>query len=257
MYVLFTMLFSWLGSIFEGLCNEAAKGIQRKDPVRVIVNILLVILLIVGITLGALALAALAMRFWEWLVIPVILLALITHYAKKDPQPVQAPQAPAEAVDRVRTRAQNTYPTMRQTAYLLFQELCHYLSGLVSPFSLKSVEAPVFFDITAAMVVHYYFIIAKGDNESSTETMREILENIILQHLRAQDLPISIPAIYTAADGSTWPGLVVHHISDFPNYYQVDFVITNEAEVSALKAKGVSRIDAETGIATPHDPDFS
>lgn len=97
---------------------------------------------------------------------------------------------------------------MKQTAYFLFSDLCRYLSGLVAPFSLAAVTAPVNFDITASLVTQFHFVVAKGQCDAPTATVKEILDNLIFQHLQAQDLPISIPAIYTAADGSTWPGLV-------------------------------------------------
>ena len=144
---------------------------------------------------------------------------------------------------------------MKQAVYLLFLNLCDYLPGLVSPFSLAAVTAPVNFDITASLVTKFHFVIGKGKCDAPTATIKDILDNIVFQHLTAQDLPISIPAIYTAADGSTWPGLVVDGVYDLGNQYRVDFVITNEAEVAALRAKGLFWSDDDT-TAEPHDPDF-
>lgn len=91
--------------------------------------------------------------------------------------------------------------------------------------------------------------------DAPIDTLKEILETLIDQHLQAKDLPISIPAIYTAADGTTWPGLVVDGVYDLGSQYRVDLVITNDAEVTALKAKGLSWFDDDTDV-TPHDPDF-
>lgn len=182
------------------------------------------------------------------------LLAWGTEDELRPSKPIQS--QPAEGIEEVRARAEKTYPIMKQAAYLLFTDLCRYLSGLVAPFSLSAVTAPVNFDITASLVTKFHFVIAKGQCDAPTVTVKEILDNLIFQHLKAQDLPISVPAIYTAADGSTWPGLVVDGVYDLGNQYRVDFVITNEAEVAALKAKGLSWSGDDDTDATPHDPDF-
>ena len=98
-------------------------------------------------------------------------------------------------------------------------------------------------------------MLAKGQCSAPVSDVKDILDNIIFQRLRAQDLPISIPAIYTAADGSTWPGLVVDGIYDLGHQYRVDLVITNEAEVAALRAKGLSWSE-DDDEAEPQDPDL-
>lgn len=241
--------------------TKLGKSIEDRDPLGMGIHIALLALYIMGLTAAVLGLVALVMRFWEWFIIPTILVWFICYCANKHtnkkPQaaPAPAPQ-PVEGVEEVRARAEKTYPTMKQAAYLLFTDLCRYLSGLVAPFSLSAVTAPVNFDITASLITQFHFVIAKGQSDTSATTVKEILDNLIFQHLQAQDLPISIPAIYTAADGSTWPGLVVDGVYDLGNQYRVDLVITNEAEVAALKAKGLSWSDDDTDT-TPHDPDFS
>ena len=62
-------------------------------------------------------------------------------------------------------------------------------------------------------------------------------------------------SVVTAADGSTWPGLVVDGIYDLGHQYRVDLVITNEAEVAALRAKGLSWSE-DDDEAEPQDPDL-
>lgn len=134
---------------------------------------------------------------------------------------------------------------------LLFTDLCRYLPGLVAPFSLSSVTAPVNFDITASLVTQYQFVIAKGQCDVPAATVKDILDTVIYQRLQAQDLPISIPAVYVAADGTTWPSLVVDGVYDLGNQYRVDLVITNEAEVAALKAKDLSWSEDDTDVTPP------
>lgn len=189
------------------------------------------------------------------LLTPVLVLAVLIASFFDNKKSPSAPSAPPADIETVRSRAKATYPTMKQTAYLLFRDLRRYLPGLVAPFSISAVVAPVNFDITASLVTLFHFVIGKGETDVATITIKEILETLIDQHLQAKDLPISIPAIYTAADGTTWPGLVVDGVYDLGNQYRVDLVITNEAEVAALKAKGLSWFDDDTDV-TPHDPDF-
>lgn len=132
---------------------------------------------------------------------------------------------------------------MAQCAFLLLTDLCRYLPGLIKPFSLASVEAPVHFDITASMVTLYHFTIGKGDNDAPVSAIEEILGSIITQHLQAQDLPISVPAVYTSVDGSSWPGLVVDGVYDMGQNYRVDLAVTNEAMVSRLRSRAASSFD--------------
>jgi len=86
---------------------------------------------------------------------------------------------------------------------------------------------------------------------------KEILDSIIIQHLLAQNFPISVPVVHTSVDGSTWPGLVVCGVYDLGHQYRVDVAITNKAMVSYLRNRAVS--DFEGYIADSraiHDEDF-
>lgn len=245
-----------LAAPMENQWNKCGKSIEDRDPLGVGLHIALLVLYILVLTAATCGLVALACKHWLYLLIPIGIVCLICYYAKKKPKaaPVPAPQ-PVEGIEEVRARAKKAYPTMEQTAYLLFTDLCRYLPGLVAPFSLSAVTAPVNFDITASLVTQFHFVVAKGQSDAPIDTVKDILDTVIYQHLQAKNLPISIPAIYTAADGTIWPGLVVDGVYDLGNQYRVDLVITNEAEVAALKAKGLSWSDDDTD-ATPHDPDF-
>lgn len=237
--------------------TKLGQSIEDRDPLGAITHISLIGLYISGLTAGTLCLCALAIQYWAYLLIPAVLVGCICYLAKKKPREVPAHVTPpVESIEQVRARAEKTYPIMKQAAYLLLTDLCRYLSGLVAPFSLSAVTAPVNFDITASLVTQFHFVIAKGQCDAPTATVKEILDTIIFQHLQAQDLPISIQAIYTALDGTTWPGLVVDGVYDLGNQYRVDLVITNEAEVTALQAKGLSWTNDDTDTATPSDPDF-
>lgn len=236
--------------------TKCGKSIEDRDPLDVVFHIALLVLYILGLTATTLGLVALVCKFWTYLLIPSGIVWLICYYAKKNPpSELTSSTRTVDHIEEVRARAKKTYPIMKQAAYLLFTDLCRYLSGLVAPFSLSAVTAEVNFDITASLVTQFHFVIGKGRCDAAVATIKEILDTIIFQHLQAQDLPISIPAIYTAADGTTWPGLVVDGVYDLGNQYRVDLVITNEAEVAALKAKGLSWSDDDTDV-TPHDPDF-
>ena len=189
--------------------------------------------------------------------IGLIWLMIASYRANHPRDMVETPTEATPPIDEVRARAERTYPIMRQTAYLLLNDLCQYLNGLIPPFSLAAVMAPVNFDITVNMAVLYHFFIGKGNCDASADTLREILENLIDQHLRARDLPLTVQAVYVSADGSTWPSLVVDGVYDLGQNYRVDLVITNEAEVSRLKARNMSRFDDGADTPQPHDPDFS
>lgn len=250
---------TFLASPLLNQWERFGKAIEDRNPLGAIFRFALLVLYILGLTAATCGLVALACEFWAYLLIPAGLVWLICYYARKKPEATAPPPPPPpkESVEQVRARAERTYPSMKQTAFLLFTDLHRYLSGLVPPFSPSSVTAPVNFDITASLVTQFHFLIAKGQCDAPVSTVKEILDNVIFQHLQAQDLPISIPPIYTASDGTTWPGLVVDGVYDMGNQYRVDFVITNEAEVTALKAKGLSWIDdGDDAAVTPHDPDF-
>ena len=72
------------------------------------------------------------------------------------------------------------------------------------------------------------------------------MEGIIEQHLHAKDLPMALPEVYVSAEGDSWPGLVVDRVHDLGDKYQVDMVITNEAEAAALKERAASGADSNT-----------
>lgn len=233
--------------------TKCGQAIEDRDTLGAVTHFAFMILYIMALTAATCGLVALACQFWVYLIIPILIVWLILYYAGKKPQPptILITHRP-DAIEEVRARAKRAYPLMMQTAYLLFTDLCRYLPGLVAPFSMSAVTAPVNFDITASLVAKFHFLLAKGQCSAPVSDVKDILDNIIFQRLRAQDLPISIPAIYTAADGSTWPGLVVDGIYDLGHQYRVDPVITNEAEVAALRAKGLSWSEA----ADPQDPDL-
>ena len=240
----------------ENQWDKCGQSIEDRDTLGAVTHFAFMILYIMALTAATCGLVALACEFWVWLIVPALVVWLLVYYAGKKPQPPLPPSTPTlENIEEVRARAEHTYPIMKQTAYLLFTDLCRYLPGLVAPFSLSAVTAPVNFDITASLVTKFHFVLAKGQCSAPVSDVKDILDNIIFQRLRAQDLPISIPAIYTAADGSTWPGLVVDGIYDLGHQYRVDLVITNEAEVAALRAKGLSWSE-DDDEAEPQDPDL-
>ena len=234
--------------------TKCGQAIEDRDPLGAVFHFLLVVLYIGGLSAAACGLVALVCEFWFYLIIPILIVWLILYYAGKKPQ-TPPPPPPPPVIGEVRARAERAYPLMMQTAYLLFADLCRYLPGLVAPFSMSAVTAPVNFDITASLITKFHFVLAKGQCSVPVSDVKDILDNIIFQRLRAQDLPISIPAIYTAADGSTWPGLVVDGVFDLGNQYRVDLVITNEAEVAALRAKGLTWSE-DDDEAEPQDPDL-
>lgn len=252
---LIKLLLDIIATFFNTRTEVAQEAWDERDWFYLVMNILLmaaVMALGIGVPL------ILIYRFRRTimaLLTPVLVLAVLIASFFDNKKSPSAPSAPMEDIETVRSRAKATYPTMKQTAYLLFRDLCRYLPGLVSPFSLSAVTAPVAFDITASLVTQFHFVVARGQCDAPIDTLKEILETLIDQHLQAKDLPISIPAIYTAADGTTWPGLVVDGVYDLGSQYRVDLVITNDAEVTALKAKGLSWFDDDTDV-TPHDPDF-
>ena len=236
--------------------TKCGQAIEDRDTLGAVTHFAFMILYIMALTAATCGLVALACQFWVYLIIPILIVWLILYYAGKKPQPptILITHRP-DAIEEVRARAKRAYPLMMQTAYLLFTDLCRYLPGLVAPFSMSAVTAPVNFDITASLVAKFHFLLAKGQCSAPVSDVKDILDNIIFQRLRAQDLPISIPAIYTAADGSTWPGLVVDGIYDLGHQYRVDLVIANEAEVAALRAKGLSWSE-DDDEAEPQDPDL-
>lgn len=72
-----------VSGMFDSLFYEVGEGINKRDPVRILVNGLLVLLLTVGLTLAALLLLGLAARFWPLLIVPGIGLPLRSIIAKR------------------------------------------------------------------------------------------------------------------------------------------------------------------------------
>ena len=72
-----------VSGMFDSLFYEVGEGINKRDPVRILVNGLLVLLLTVGLTLAALLLLGLAARFWPLLIVPGIGIAVKVHYSTK------------------------------------------------------------------------------------------------------------------------------------------------------------------------------
>lgn len=134
---------------------------------------------------------------------------LILQESQKEP--LSAPPPLLLSIDTAQANAKGADRHMTQCAFLFLTDLYHYLPGLVKPFSLAAVEAPVHFDIAASMVTLYHFVIGKGENDAPVSAIEKILSSIIEQHLQAHDLPVSIPAVYTghrwfrlAWDGGGW-----------------------------------------------------
>lgn len=258
---LLTVIWGVTLGYIEGTLEEIAEAIAARDKPRAIKNI--VTLLAVGLgVVGFLALIlALLYAGREAIfavVVPIGIVAVfIKSYQLNHPSKPTGPIPQPGTIELARARAKKFYPLLTQTTFLLLSELCRYLPGLVKPFSLGAVVPPVHYDITASLLTIYHFIIAKGEDESAIPTITEILESLIAQHLQAQDLPLSIPAIYTSADGSTWPGLVVDGVYDIGQFYRIDLLICSEAAVTRLKARELSRLDGYTATApTIQDEDF-
>ncbi len=130
------------------------------------------------------------------------------------------------------------------------------MPGLIQPFSLAAVEAPTHYTITANFITIFHFVIVKGQADVSPQTVKEILETLIARHLTAQDLPLTVPPVYTNSESESYPGLVCDGIHDCGQFYKVDLVITNEAEIIRLKARAISSMN-NTVVTPPSDPDFS
>ena len=247
----------------HGTLEEIAEALEAKDKpcaIKKAATLSAAGLGVVGFLALLLALLYAGRKAIFAVVAPIGLVAvLVKSYqlnhpgANTPPQPIQQPGT----IELASARAGRVYPPLTQVAFLLLSELCRYLPGLVKPFSLGAVVPPVHFDITASFLTIFHFIIAKGEDVTDPSTITEILESLIDQHLQARDLPLSIPAIYTSADGSTWPGLVVDGVYDIGQHYRVDLLICSEAAVTRLKAREISRLGGDTTLgANIRDKDF-
>lgn len=250
---------AYISSAFKEIA-EAIAAKNRSRAVKKVVTLSAVGLGVVGFLALILALLYVGRKAIFSVVVPVAIIAvLIASYRANYPS-ASTPTGPVQqpgTIELARARAEKVYPLLTQTAFLLLSELCRYLPGLVKPFSLGAVVPPVHYDITASLLTVFHFVIAKGEDETAIPTIVEIVESLIGQHLQAQDLPLSVPAIYTSADGSTWPGLVVDGVYDIGQHYRVDLVICSEAAVTRLKARELSRLEGHTATgAIIQDEDF-
>lgn len=260
---LFVVILGVALGYIEGTFEEIAEAIETRDKPRAIKNIVTLLSVGLGVVgFSALILAVLyaGRKAIFAVVAPIAMVVVLFKSYQLNHPSASTPTGPVQqpgTIELAKARAERVYPLLTQTAFLLLSELCRYLPGLVKPFSLGAVVPPVHYDITASLLTIFHFVVAKGENETVVATIQEILESLIGQHLQAQDLPLSIPAIYTHADGSTWPGLVVDGVYDIGQYYRVDLVICSEAAVTRLKARELSRLDGHTATgAIIQDEDF-
>lgn len=187
--------------------------------------------------------------------VPVLVVFCFWYLFLRNTKPA-SPEKPPETIQTTQARAKKYQAVITDAVFMLLQELCGYLPGLVRPHSPTSITAKVPFDITADFVIIYHFVIGMGDNIVPVDTIGEIFTRLINQHLRANDLPLAIAETYQASDGSAWPGLVLDGIYPLQTHYRIDLLITGEPEVARLKAKNLAQIDGQAGTAAPHDPDF-
>lgn len=251
----FAVIVGYISGTFE----EIAEAIEAGDTSRAIkkaITLLINALCVVGFFTLVIALLYAGRKAILAVVAPIAMIAvLVKSYQLNHPgtsTPVTSVPQPG-TIELARTRAEKMYPLLTQTAFLLLSDLCRYLPGLVKPFSLGDVVPKVHYEITASFVIINHFIIAKGDCEADHQTIQNILETAIDQHLEAHDLPLSIPANYTSADGEIYPSLMIDKIHDFSTFYRVDLVITNEAQITRLKTP---KKDSATSGVIIHDEDF-
>lgn len=256
---IFKLLWKIINGFFESHVARANDALEDRDWLTVVLHMSVAV--ITG-AVGIIVPVFLVYKFRRLILAiatPIIILAVLIASFYENYKKPKLPAQPlvCMGIDETRDSANRKYRSMAQCAFLLFTDLCRYLPGLVKPFSLASVEAPVHFDVTANMVTLFHFIIGHGDNDAPVSAIKEILESVIAQHLQAQDLPISVPAVYTSVDGSAWPGLVVDGVYDLGLTYRVDLAVTNEAMVSRLRSRAASEFDAVTqNKQPPHDEDF-
>ena len=93
---LFEGVTSWIAETYDGLCSEIGAGIQEKDASRVMVNALLVVGFTGGMSAVVVGVCALAAYFWEWLIIPAIIVAFVIHHVKKGKSIISNPDTEVE-----------------------------------------------------------------------------------------------------------------------------------------------------------------
>lgn len=261
MKILLTVICRTVLGYIEAAFEEIAEAIKARDKPRAIKKTVILIGMGLGVIGSFALLLALLYASREAILAVIAPIGIVAVFVKSYQlnHPSTAPQSVQQpgTIELASARAGRVYPPLTQTAFLLLSELCRYLPGLVKPFSLSAVVPPVHFDITASFLTIFHFIIAKGEDVTDPSTITEILESLIDQHLQAQDLPLSIPAIYTSSDGSTWPGLVVDGVYDIGQHYRVDLLICSEAAVTRLKARELSKLNGHTStVVTIQDEDF-
>ena len=253
--------FRKVGRAFAQCFNEIATGIETDNPdlkqtgLWGLWGLLLPRLILWGIPGIYFAIRGVLGGYLELIMI-VYAVGMVFALGTKDrPQVSNPPQPqPEPDVSAARARAEEKYDSMKLTAFILFVDLCRYLPGLVAPTSPTAVIASVDIEITPKLTAKFPFVIGKGKCISTHSEIQETLDQILAQHLKANDLPIAIDD-YPASDGEMWPGLVVDAVYDMGNQYRVDLVITDEAEAAVLKKRKKPGFGNNTA-ATPQDPDF-
>lgn len=165
----FKLLWKIISGFFESHVTRANDALEDRDWLAVVLHMAAVVITgAVGITVP-IFLVYKFRRLILAIATPIIILAVLiaSFYENyKKPKPSAQPLA-CLSIDETRDSATGKYRPMSQCAFLLFTDLCRYLPGLVKPFSLASVEAPVHFDVTANMVTLFHFNLARerGYNE--------------------------------------------------------------------------------------------
>lgn len=254
LFAIYYTILNYINGTFEEIA-EAIEDDDKPTAIRKSITLLVAALGVVGIFALIIALLYAGREVVLAVVAPIILIAVfVKSYQLNHPSAPTTPVQQPGTIELAKARAEKRYPLLAQTAFFVFTELCHYLPGLVTPFSLSDVIPKVHYEISASFLTTYHFIIAKGDCETNRETLKEILETLLEQHLEARDLPMSIPSNYTSADGEIYPALIIDGVYDLANHYRVDFLITDEAAVARLRA--VTGSNATGGGVIIRDEDF-
>lgn len=149
-----------VSGMFDSLFYEVGEGINKRDPVRILVNGLLVLLLTVGLTLAALLLLGLAARFWPLLIVPGIGIAVKVHYSKKD---VEVKRGPEPSISDLERSAKLTRRPLRLCMYTFVNELCKCFPGLIPPFSPESLEYKAMpYSIVNNCIIKHHFWCGKA-----------------------------------------------------------------------------------------------
>lgn len=238
---IFSLLWGILVGYVSGTLEEIAKAMEAEDRPHAInraVTLVAAGLGVVGFLALAVSLIYAARRAIFTVVAPVALVTVLVKSYQVNHPSISAPPQPVQqpgTIELATARAEKVYPLLTQGIFLVFTELCRYLPGLVKPFSLANVVPKVHYEITTSFVIIFHFIVGKGDSEVDRQTIQEIAQGLIDQHLQAHDFPLSLPANYTSADGKIFPSLKVDGVYDVGQHFRIDLVITNEAEVARIR----------------------